>query len=664
MSNIININALKTPYFRASSGTYLLRLGAVVALALGFSGLGGCSGGGDSGSPTAAPLNPAAIATDFLTVEDVQRIVVQGAAEATARKQPATIAVVDRVGNVLAVFRMTGAANTFKITSKQANSDTNNNGTARIDGGLENIDILPDTFAAITKAITGAYLSSNGNAFSSRTASQIVQENFNPREANQPAGPLYGVQFSQLSCSDLMRRAEHGTIGPKRSPLGLSADPGGLPLYKNNRLVGGVGIIADGTYGLDADISDFDQNADEIIAVAAGVGYAAPDDVRGNRIAVDGRTLRYVDSESIQTSAPATSSFASLFANLSGASVAVGGYFDGVVRAGTAFGSAASGYQADTSTFAALNGFVLLDSDGKNRYPVTAGSDGFLKANEVSAIAQEALKIANRARAQIRRPLGSAAQVTITVVDTLGNALVLVRTPDAPVFGTDVALQKARTALAFSHPTFAAELAGLPSFTYLGVGGATVPAFRSFNEYVVTSRSFFNDPTMLGNGIAFSSRALGNVSRPFFPEGIQSAEAGPFSTPYKNWSPFHLGLQLDLNYSAIVAAATGSPKFDCTGLTRAKNGIQIFAGAVPIYRNAQLVGAIGISGDGIDQDDMVAFLGLSNAGKALNTGIGNAPKAIRADNLVPRGEGTRLRYVNCPVAPFNDSAEQNPCEGI
>jgi hypothetical protein len=76
------------------------------------------------------------------------------------------------------------------------------------------------------------------------------------------------------------------------------------------------------------------------------------------------------------------------------------------------------------------------------------------------------------------------------------------------------------------------------------------------------------------------------------------------------------------------------------------------------------VGAIGISGDGIDQDDMVAFLGLSNAGKALNTGIGNAPKAIRADNLVPRGEGTRLRYVNCPVAPFNDSSEQNVCEGI
>jgi uncharacterized protein GlcG (DUF336 family) len=620
-----------------------------------------CGGGGDSGSGTTVPSATAAPSTtDFLTVEDVQRIVAQGVGEATARKQPATIAVVDRVGNVLAVFRMTGAASTFKITSKQSNSDTNNNGATRIDGGLENIDILPDTFAAITKAITGAYLSSNGNAFSSRTAGHIVQENFNPREANQPAGPLYGVQFSQLSCSDLMRRAEHGSIGPKRSPLGLAGDPGGLPLYKNNRLVGGVGIISDGIYGLDADISDIDQSNDELIAVAASTGYAAPDDIRGNRISVDGRTLRYVDSESLLGSGANNT----IFANLAGASVVVGGYFDGVIRAGTAFGSAASGYFADTTVFAAQNGFILLDSDGKNRYPVLAGSDGFLKANEVSTIAQEALKIANRARAQIRRPLGSAAQVTITVVDTQGNALVLVRTPDAPVFGTDVALQKARTAVTFSHPSFAAELAALPSFNYLGANGATVAPFRSFNEYVASTRTFFNDPTMLANGLAFSSRALGNVSRPFFPDGIQSTEAGPFSTPYKNWSPFHLGLQLDLNYNAIVAAATGSTKFDCTGLTRAKNGIQIFAGAVPIYRNNQLVGAIGISGDGIDQDDMVAFLGLANAGKVLANGIGNAPKAVRADTLAPRGEGTRLRYVNCPIAPFNDSAEQNVCEGI
>ena len=76
-----------------------------------------------------------------------------------------------------------------------------------------------------------------------------------------------------------------------------------------------------------------------------------------------------------------------------------------------------------------------------------------------------------------------------------------------------------------------------------------------------------------------------------------------------------------------------------------------------------LVGAIGISGDGIDQDDMIAFLGLANAGTALGTGIGNAPRAVRADEIggLPGG---RLRYVNCPVAPFLDTTATNACNAF
>jgi hypothetical protein len=55
---------------------------------------------------------------------------------------------------------------------------------------------------------------------------------------------------------------------------------------------------------------------------------------------------------------------------------------------------------------------------------------------------------------------------------------------------------------------------------------------------------------------------------------------------------------------------------------------------------------------------------LNNAGQILQTGIGNAPPSMRADQLVPQGEGTRLRYVNCPVAPFVDSTAQNVCAGL
>ena len=58
------------------------------------------------------------------------------------------------VGNVLGVFRMVGAAATFTISSGR-----------NVQGGLEGIDVLPSELAAIAKAVTGAYLSSEGNAF-------------------------------------------------------------------------------------------------------------------------------------------------------------------------------------------------------------------------------------------------------------------------------------------------------------------------------------------------------------------------------------------------------------------------------------------------------------------------------------------------------------------
>jgi hypothetical protein len=101
----------------------------------------------------------------------------------------------------------------------------------------------------------------------------------------------------------------------------------------------------------------------------------------------------------------------------------------------------------------------------------------------------------------------------------------------------------------------------------------------------------------------------------------------------------------------------------CTHTPRLANGIQIFPGSVPIYRGATLVGGIGVSGDGIDQDDMISFLGLHQAGLRLGT-LGNADPARRADQIVVAvGNGVRLRYVNCPFAPFLGSNEQNVCQG-
>jgi uncharacterized protein GlcG (DUF336 family) len=608
--------------------------------------LAACGGGGGSGNAQAPST-----AQDFLTVADVQRVIAQAVGEAQARGTRAHIAVVDRVGNVLATFEMTGAPATIAINSGLG-----------VTGGLDGIPsgTIPASFSAIAKAITGAYLSSQGNAFSTRTANQIIQEHFLPQEAHQPSGPLYGVQFSQLTCSDITLSI--GSIGPKRSPLGLAADPGGLPLYKNGVLVGGIGIESNGFYAIDRDISDIDENDEELVAVAGSTGFAAPPDIRAERITADGRTFRFVDSEALRSN-PAQ---APPFAALPGALVAVAGYSAVGIEPGTAFGTPASGVRADNGALAASGGWILVDSVNANRYPPHASFDGALSAADAQAILAEAIAIAQRARGQIRRPLGSIAHVSIALVDSGGDILGIVRTSDAPIFGVDVAAQKARTALFFSHPDAGAEL--LSTFPAIYLNGETV----ALSSYLSAFRAFTG--VGLDGSLAWTPRAVGNLHRPFYPDGIEGTPPGPLSTPIARWSPFNVGFQLDLVYNQFVRGVIGDMSQGCAGrfpafalsfgpdpgLAKLRNGVQIFPGGVPIYRGGTLVGAIGVSGDGVDQDDMVAYLGVENAARKRASGFGNAPVAKRADTLAP--QGARLRYVQCPQSPFNGSNEQNVCQ--
>ena len=287
-----------------------------------------------------------------------------------------------------------------------------------------------DAFAAIAKALTGAYLSSSGNAFSTRTASGIVQQFFNPHEVGNPAGPLFGVQFSQLPCSDLSVRFASATgevsatRGPKRSPLGLSADPGGFPLYRGGVVVGGVGVVSDRTYGLDRQILDVDASTDERIALAGTLRFRAPTGIVANAITVNGRSLRYSDVGYSSLRTPADSP-----AIPAGASFpAVPGYSaGGGAVAGEAYGTSASGFVRDGTTFGTA-ATVLVDAAGANRFPPVAStsplpSAGGMTGTEVTRLIAIALAIAKSARAQIRNPAGSAAEVTVSVVDRDGNVL-------------------------------------------------------------------------------------------------------------------------------------------------------------------------------------------------------------------------------------------------
>jgi len=633
-------------------------------------------GGGTSSSPGVSGACDFTISSQpqALTAAEVETIVAQGAQAANQIGAKATIAVVDRVGNVLALYKMTGAGATISIRSGKVQGS--------VPKGLDGLSgVVPSEAAAIAKAITGAYLSSSGNAFSTRTASFIVQEHFPVGVDNMPGGPLFGVQFSQLPCGDLVTRGAGIGGGPKRSPLGLSADPGGFPLYKNGRVVGGVGVMADGIYGLDESSTPGAVDLDERLAQSALKGFDAPACIRAERITAGGISLPFSKSDA-QLIAVTAQSLSDAAVSALGARVSFDQYYNAAaILAGTAFGEAASGFAPDSASLTAGGGYVLVNpSDRANRYPVTAASPSGTAGSgptgatpapltkvEVQEILAQALGVANQARAQIRSPLGSPAQVTISVVDTAGSVLGLVRTPDAPVFGTDVSLQKARTALFFSSPQAATALTALPPVSYFDSNKVKGTPFN-ISQYLTDpqrgARTFFNNPAIFSDGVAFSARAVGNIARPYFPDGIAGYPQGPLSKVIADWSPFNTGLQLDLTYTGLVTAilAPTTASTNCTGLTGVNNGIQIFPGGVPVYRGNTLIGGLGVSGDGVDQDDMIAFLGLARAGRALNTGVANAPASRRSDTVTAQGLG--LRYVQCPQGPFNNSVEQNVCEGI
>src|SRR6185503_18848778 len=52
-----------------------------------------------------------------------------------------------------------------------------------------------------------------------------------------------------------------------------------------------------------------------------------------------------------------------------------------------------------------------------------------------------------------------------------------------------------------------------------------------------------------------------------------------------------------------------SNQIGVSGGANSRNGLVCFPGGVPLYKNGRLVGAIGVSGDGVNEDEHVAFSG-------------------------------------------------------
>jgi len=94
---------------------------------------------------------------------------------------------------------------------------------------------------AIAKARTAAFFSSDQNALTSRVVGNV----------SQPGGPLWGIGNSN----------QLGISGSEEYRNGIITFPGGIPLFKNGELVGGIGVSGDGV----------DQ--DEQVALAGAAGY-------------------------------------------------------------------------------------------------------------------------------------------------------------------------------------------------------------------------------------------------------------------------------------------------------------------------------------------------------------------------------------------------------
>lgn len=210
-----------------------------------------------------------------------------------------------------------------------------------------------------------------------------------------------------------------------------------------------------------------------------------------------------------------------------------------------------------------------------------------LSPEDVDRIVSQAVAQANITRAAIRLPLGSRTRMVIAVGDLAGNVLALFRMPDATVFSIDVAVAKARNVVYFSSLRVApSDLPGVPP------------------------------------GTAVTNRTISFGAQPLFPPGIDGSGPGPF---------FDLFLR-----------DTASP---CTqGGDRAnranQNGIVFFPGSVPLYREGVLVGGLGVSGDGVEQDDVVSDGGSRGF---------EAPVGIRADRILIRD--VRLPYLKFTRAP-------------
>jgi uncharacterized protein GlcG (DUF336 family) len=220
---------------------------------------------------------------------------------------------------------------------------------------------------------------------------------------------------------------------------------------------------------------------------------------------------------------------------------------------------------------------------------LNASGNPVLTAAQVNQIILAGVAQANRTRAAIRLPLGRTTRMVLSVADTAGNVLALFRMPDATVFSVDVAVAKARNAVYFSSPTRdPLDLPGVPL------------------------------------GTSVTARTIGFGAQPLYPAGIDGTRSGPFFGSFT----------LDVASPCTQGRDPNN--------TVNQSGIVFFPGSIGLYSGRlTLIGGLGVSGDGVEQDDFVTAAAVTpNFVPALE---------IRADRIII-GD-VRLPYFKFPRNP-------------
>ena len=421
---------------------------------------------------------------------------------------------------------------------------------------------------------------------------------------NAQPGPA-GEPLPDPNAANIFFNPSRNLDGSFPSP-GITLLPGAVPLFKANasgvpRLVGGVGV-----YVLDAN--------------------GEPDVAKAEFAAVEGASGREQGGDSFFFDA----------IPFEGAITIVGillPYVEQVERpVNTAARQAAPGfYLTDFGGFPTRDG--REDPFGYLIGPRPA-QDGFggeqLSQQDVETIIAQCVDSANITRAQVRLPLGSAAKIIATIVDTRGLILAHYRMEDTLTDAIDVVPAKARSTVYYCRP-------GGPFANNVSNGVFDFPFGDQWPGFPV-------DPTGQNRGVALTTRTLGFLSQPFYPPGIGGtfsqaeyiAQLPNFTPVGNNTAPGPLYNLALLNQLPEQVDRWGNEAPDAGY----QNGLTFFPGSVPLYKNGQLVGALGVSGDGVEQNDLIAFEG----------GAGfEPPPELRIDNF--EFDGVKLPYLKFPETP-------------